>query len=353
MSNSQTTVWGYEPLRARAGSWFPLEIKDPLNAGATGGTSTVHAITTRYFEGYAAKIFAPSALSGSRRLAHHAKISAVAGMSRLLRNGYLGGGKLRAALPYVTWPELILYDQRAAHPDHLIGFAMRRIDDGHPLMVMATPKHRKKVFGTMSQSDLLGVATLIADRLDCLHGPNGDRGIVFGDLAPRNVLISPALEVTLIDADSYQYRGSKVMFATQDSTPGHRAPRIAKAALAGGLLPPLTIEDDAYALAILLFYLLVDGAYPFRTGSSFEIDGRTPDDEENMLAGRFPYTDPATLKPPKIKLQTYLKLPEPIRQLFEEAFVGGKPPAPSRWVATLADVRLSNTVPASTIQRAA
>ena len=114
---------------------------------------------------------------------------------------------------------------------------------------------------------------------------------------------------------------------------------MARASHAGTNLPRFTKADDAYALTIVLFHLLVDGAHPWRAGSRFEIDGVAPDEEDNMLARRFPYASPEQLHPPRIRLQTYQRLPFEVRAAFEHAFLDEAPPAPAQWVGILGRAR--------------
>jgi DNA-binding helix-hairpin-helix protein with protein kinase domain len=116
---------------------------------------------------------------------------------------------------------------------------------------------------------------------------------------------------------------------------------MAAASRAGGVMPPFTHADDAYCLAMVLFQVLVDGAHPWTAGERFEVNGIKPDEEDNMLARRFPYADPATCFPPKIRLQTYQKLPLVVRLAFERAFLSATAPTPQEWVHILIQARIA------------
>ncbi len=83
----------------------------------------------------------------------------------------------------------------------------------------------------------------------------------------------------------------------------------------------------------------MDGAHPFRAGAAFELDGVAPDDEDNMLGRRFPYAEPARMLPPKIRLQTYQKLPQRLREAFESVFVRQAVITPAAWSELLAQAR--------------
>jgi DNA-binding helix-hairpin-helix protein with protein kinase domain len=337
MTTTANTVWAYNPALAATptAAWTQLTLGEPLHRAAEGGTARIVTITTPGFENHVAKMFNAVALPRRRTEASHDKLSFITRVRPLL----VGGRGQVPPRPYVGWPELMLYDRQEAKSANLLGFAMPVFPDAQPLTTFVTPRHRARFFKHVTPDAGLFLAARIADQLALLHGKDKPSGILFGDLTARNMLVSPGLKVTFIDADSYQYAVGGVTHGSNESTPGYRAPRIAEADRARQTLPVFTAADDAFALAILIFAILVDGAHPYRAGAGFEIGGAAPDDEDNMLAKRFPYADAARMQPPKIRLQTYSRLPDEIKQAFEAAFVHHQPPTPLAWVELLSTAR--------------
>ncbi len=348
-TSSNAQVWAHGTARPQTpqGSWHAISLGEQLNAGAYGGTSAIHRIATIAMGHLVAKIFNETALANKRAQAAHDKLVFIAQCSQRLRDGYGHYGSRVAGRPHVAWPHMLLYAEPTASSHKLVGFAMPAFHGMHPLTLFYTPKHRKSHFPNASPDALMAMAASLAAIVDELHGGKGDSGIVIGDLTPRNILLNPQWELRLIDADSFQYTSRGVVHGTNESTPGFRSPSMARATRAGTSSPRFTRADDAYALALIIFHLLVDGAHPWRAGSRFEINGAPPDEEENMLAKRFPYTAPDQLHPPRIRLQTYQRLPLELRTAFTRTFCGEAPLTPAEWFGVLGCTRAGGYRPAS------
>lgn len=337
MSKPGTTLWAHVPPCSAAFTpvWHPVDVGDQLNAGASGGTASIRKVLSASHATYVAKMFDATALAADKGVLLHTKISDLARFAGPLAKGHTSkAGHVVPARPFVAWPELVLYTTNEAKPEHFRGFLMPKVE-GEMLTVLNSPRHRKQRFADYSPQRLFQVGAAIAEQLQNLHGLDRVGGILFGDLTPRNIMVGPDWRVTFIDADSYQYRGNRWCLPSSLSTPGFRSPRMAEASRAGKPLPEYAPYDDAYALAILLFHLLVDGAHPWRSADRFEVNGTSPDEEDNMLAGRFPYTRPDELCPPKIRFATYQKLPADIRKAFELTFAGDRTLCPGAWAVLL------------------
>jgi eukaryotic-like serine/threonine-protein kinase len=108
------------------------------------------------------------------------------------------------------------------------------------------------------RSGLLRVLSAIADAYAALH----HRGVLHGDVHPRNVLIDGAGNARLIDY------GFAVLHGAVDPAPGFARggipffyePEFARAALDGAPPPPATAAGEQFAVAAM-FYQLVAGAY--------------------------------------------------------------------------------------------
>lgn len=333
------TLWAYRPALPKAPaseSWTEVAIADRFNATAEGGTAAISRLATPGFEDQVAKLFFEHALPGRRTPAAHEKLLFLSRYRSYLAGGHQGQAPAR---PYVVWPDRLLYSEQSARPEALVGFTMPAVEGAQPLTTFVTPRHRARFFRHVSADAAFWLAGKIAECVTDLHGRVKPSGIVFADLSPRNILVSPDLQVRFIDADSFQYRLSTVVHGCNESSPRFRAPRIAEADRGGQPLPVFEPSDDAYALAILIFHILVDGAHPFRAGSAFQVNGRSPDEEENMLARRFPYADSDRMGPPKIRLQTWERLPACIKAAFVQVFVKGEVMLPRDWAELLAVAR--------------
>lgn len=339
------TLWAFRPATPKAPgseSWTPIEVSVPLSGTSEGGTARILRIVTPGFETQVAKIFFEHALPHRRSAAAHEKLLFLARFRLALTAGHQGQAPAR---PYVVWPDKLLYAEWAAKPEALVGFTMPVVEEAQPLTTFITPRHRARFFRHASADAAYWLAGRIAECVGDLHGREKPSGILITDLTPRNILVSPDLTVRFIDADSFQYRLASGVHRSMESTPGFRAPRIAAASRAQQPLPVFEPEDDAYALAILLFHVLVDGAHPFRAAASFEVNGVQPDEEENMLARRFPYVDAVRMAPPKIRLQTWQKLPDRVKAAFEEVFAKGAVVSPRAWAELLAKARIEANSP--------
>jgi DNA-binding helix-hairpin-helix protein with protein kinase domain len=326
-------------MKTRTGAiWTKVGVGDLLHGNAQGGTATIHRITEPVsLSRYVLKLFATDQLALRRKPEHHEKLDTIARFAM---------AKAAEQRPFVTWPLALAYAKQNGGAADLVGFVMMHVPNGMELDYLFAPHLRAKYFPGVGPDQLLAVGADIADRLARLHAslsdPTKPGGIVFGDLTPRNILVTTqGLQVRFIDADSFQFTGTGKILATKDSTEGFRARVIADAFRSKKPMPAFTTATDAECLAIILFKLLVNDAHPWASSMAFEINGETPSEEENMLAYRFPYKEPAKYRPPQLSLNTYNALPGPVRAAFEQAFLTARPPTPAEWAKTLGHVRAS------------
>jgi serine/threonine-protein kinase len=89
------------------------------------------------------------------------------------------------------------------------------------------------------------------------------QGIIHGDIHPRNILVQPESEVTLVDFGLAQleYAGALNQTPPRAGMPFYFEPECVAASLAGKPLPPATRQSEQYALAALLFSLLTGRFY--------------------------------------------------------------------------------------------
>lgn len=112
---------------------------------------------------------------------------------------------------------------------------------------------------TGARQPLLELCARIAEAYASLHA----RGCLHGDVRPGNLLVSSAGEVTVLDfgyACAADHHGG-VRGILRPEPDCFAEPELARAALAGRRLPPVTAAGEQYALAALLYLLLTGETY--------------------------------------------------------------------------------------------
>lgn len=152
--------------------------------------------------------------------------------------------RLRALINYklppgvrvsTAWPEAIVVD---ASSKQFVGFVMPRFT-GRAL--------EDAVLAPLAPVQRVGIAIELATLIAHLHSA----GVVVGDLNETNVLLC-AGRPRLIDADSFGVPGCSASAVAQEGT---AAPELARS----GISP----ATDQFALAVLLFQILLAGRHPF------------------------------------------------------------------------------------------
>lgn len=210
----------------------------------------------------------------------------------------------------IAWPTDLLYQNGS-----FLGFLMPRVYDCHSIFRIYNPMLRSKLQEPFSWNAFLHrTARNLAAALELVHA----RGHVVGDLNESNILVTRDARVTLVDADSFQVRSEQGQL--------YHCP-VAKAEF----LPPelngtdlrsvsRTAEQDHFGLAVLIWYLLMEGYHPFQG-----VLQRGPSVERvhlySMERGFFPYHNFRVVPPPNALALTQLH-PQ-LADAFLRAFVNG------------------------------
>lgn len=243
----------------------------------------------------------------------------------------------------ICWPSGIIISQT---PSRFLGYMMTRLDS-HFMPVHAWYDKPDQDF-----SSSIKAAARLAGLVHAVHAS----GHCVGDLRENNVFINTNGEICLIDTDSFQITdpsSSRTWFCRVGT---------------GEYLPPELIDGsfekqdidrlfaDRFALAVLIFRFLMQGAHPYQgRGPLIEDAPTTPDKITRGLfayEGKIPGLYPPDYAPP------YDRIPSSVRALFHEAFVTGHQhpqtrPEPSRWAQVLgfrSDNRLSGSKPVDAIR---
>ena len=213
---------------------------------AGGGEATIHALDG---PGRVAKVYLPGKLT-DHTLAKIELMSVV-----------------RIADSALCWPEALLRDERGEP----VGYVMRRAE-GRPLKrsIFIRPALQQH-FPNWNRLDLVKVAINVAAAVDRLHMMN----VVLGDINAENILVRADGAVSLVDLDSVQIEGYPCPVGMPDFTRAANQGRPFNSYLR-------TVEDDRFALAVMLFMILMPGKHPFahRGGEGVA---------HNIRAGLFPY----------------------------------------------------------------
>ncbi|MBX3010611.1 MAG: hypothetical protein KF832_03850 [Caldilineaceae bacterium] len=207
--------------------------------------------------------------------------------------------------PTVAWPLHLLYRQQ-----QFIGYLMPRAAGSLPLFHYYNPARRRRLGQPHAWPRFLHrTATNLAAAVELVHAHQH----VVGDLNESNVLVTQAALVTLVDTDSFQIKAGAPTTARLPQWLGNVPAQslyrcgVGKAEYTPPELQGMdfksidrTPHHDNFALAVLIFYLLMDGFHPFSgvltTGMSV---GRV--DLYGIKHGLFPYIAWGAKAPPSIQ----------------------------------------------------
>src|SRR5262249_20095276 len=153
----------------------------------------------------------------------------------------------------IAWPSALLRDKGGS----FVGFLMPEID-------MKAATELENVLQKVSRRvrgipELYGFRVILASNLAALMAELHRNGHYFIDMKPVNVRFYPGMwYLAILDTDGFSIQGTKRWTAQQFSEE-YIAPE------AKGLAPgQLGIEQDLFALAVIVFRLLNNGVHPYQ-----------------------------------------------------------------------------------------
>ncbi|WP_198154493.1 hypothetical protein [Plesiocystis pacifica] len=216
------------------------------------------------------------------------------------------------------------------------GFVMARLD-------MRLYDELHEVWGGTSAPPLaqrlviaLNLAAVVAEVHSASHR--------IGDLRERNILVNRSCEVVLVDCDSFEiWTHSGEVFYSGMGIGDYLPPELLHWLDGGHSLE--TVErywSDLYALAVLIFQLLMDGVRPYSAtgpGITPELATYPP----KVTSCTYPYVDTGGRFAPPTYAPDIALIPPPVQQLFACAFVTGHShpelrPTAAQWRDCLAEV---------------
>lgn len=194
----------------------------------------------------------------------------------------------------------------------VIGYLMPRIDKAHLIWEIYNPGVRREVYPHFHHGSLLRTARNLAAVVGAVH----ECGYVIGDLNESNVLVTSQSQVTLIDVDSFQTPGRDRLYRCRVGRPDYTPPELQGVAFADVDRLP---QHDAFALAVLIFQLLMQGIHPF--AGRCAKDGEADSIAARITAGQWPY---AWLRTPSIEpsphAPPWFALPPSVQELLRRCF---------------------------------
>ena len=132
-----------------------------------------------------------------------------------------------------------------------VGYAMPRAEGKEFQRTIFNPKRFKAAFPKWRKQDLVDVCLAFLEKVIYLHSQN----ILLGDINPKNLMVDDKRHVFIIDADSWQLEG----YPCPVGTPMFTAPSLLGTSYSERLR---TLEDENFAVATMLFMILITGQFP-------------------------------------------------------------------------------------------
>jgi rRNA-processing protein FCF1 len=175
------------------------------------------------------------------------------------------------------------------------------------------------------RTGLINLCLAILRTVKHLH----DFKVLVGDINPDNFIVTQNGYVTIIDADSFQLHKYPCPVGTDLFT----APEIQGMNFSDFMR---SIEHEKFAIAVLLFMVLLPGKHPFS-----QIDGESP--AQNIKNKNFPYrfvvNDEVIVEGKKAPVGHYRRiwsnLSRKVKEKFIQAFVDEERPSIEEWIDVL------------------
>jgi len=240
----------------------------------------------------------------------------------------------------ISWPSALLYKSSAK--SEVAGFFMPKLDLKvfQKALLFIDPQDRTARFGGgFTWKHIVTAATNLSSAVAAIHA----QGYCIGDLNESNILIAPNALISLIDCDSFQVPDTAAgrTYRCSVGKPEYTAPELSGKRLCD---VDRTIASDSFALAVLLFQLLMEGTHPYQAKG--RLVENAPSTEAKILLGHFPYTMRGKDIAPPDHAPPYEILHPDIRKLFERCFTighknSGDRPTAREWFTAFRNINKS------------
>lgn len=282
-----------------------VRLSAPIAAGAAGSIHRIEGIP-----GKVAKLY----IHEKDRPLYKEKIAAM--MERpptlppIAKNGRL--------YVQIAWPEAAVEDDRG----HFCGFVMPEVDMQSAALLENVLQRKKRQLKGLPE--LYAYRVLLAANLAALMSELHGLGHHMVDMKPLNMSFYPSeSSMAILDTDGFSIRGSR-RFPAEQYSDEYIAPE------ANGKKPEeLGLEQDLFALAVIIFRLLNNGIHPYQ---GIDAGGHPSNLQDRVFAGLYAYgiRPHSDVRPAPPSLHE--KLEEKTRELFDRAFQGiASRPTAAEW----------------------
>lgn len=183
----------------------------------------------------------------------------------------------------IVWPKDALFMDRRQR--RFAGFLMPRIQSKSfiKMITYISPNDRLATFlGAFTWRHLVVTAFNLSSCTAAIH----QRGHFIGDVNESNFLVSPMATLAVIDCDSFQIKdpANNRLWRCNVGKPEYTAPEISNASFKD---VDRTKETDNFALAVLIFQLLMEGTHPY--SAKGPLVENAPTVRDKIIKGFFPY----------------------------------------------------------------
>ena len=231
----------------------------------------------------------------------------------------------------ITWPQHPVSTTKRITKTSVAGYSMPMLDTAtyHHIGSYFNPSRRRRHMDGRSRPytylHLILMARNLASAASALHR----NGVLIADLNSRNVLATDRARVAIIDTDSFQARDPKSLqvYRCPVGTPEYTTARLQGKDFA---TIDRTVADDHFALAVMIYQLLFQGAHPYA--------GTTGDATQGPIAQRISdslYAHAAAASPPAQVALIWKDTP--FKRPFAKAFTSNAPPTAAEWAKMLTD----------------
>jgi len=159
--------------------------------------------------------------------------------------------------PGICFPQALVTNRAG----QFVGYLMPEAKGREFQRTIFNPRRFKQAYPDWKKTDLVDVCISFLEKVAYLH----TRNIVLGDINPKNLMVDAGKEVWIIDADSWQLEG----YPCPVGTPMFTAPSALGKPYSDSLR---TMEEERFAVATMLFMILITGQFPYaRAGSDGDI----------------------------------------------------------------------------------
>nr|WP_230972468.1 hypothetical protein [Archaeoglobus neptunius] len=209
----------------------------------------------------------------------------------------------------IVWPKALVFNSKK----EFVGYVMSRAD-GTPLQKICNSSTLLRKYRHVKRSDLVKIAINTLKALDHLYSYR----VLMGDVNQLNILVDEKLKVYLIDTDSYQIGP----FVCKVGKPEFSHPDWIGSKYEDN---PRSPRSEGFALAILVFMILLPGKHPFsKIGGEGVID--------NIKQRFFPYavrgTDVSSYERAPAGYWRYIwsHTPPKVKEILHDILVGEREP---------------------------